>query len=219
MFTGLIEALGTVRHIGKSGSVVRLALECPEIASELTVGQSVAVSGVCLTVTSLRGMVFEVEMMPETVERTRFVELKTGERLNLERAMKLDGRLDGHIVQGHIDGVATLMDLSGSATKRARFSIDRSAGRFIVSKGSVAIDGVSLTVIDIEDDNERSSFSVGLISETLKNCTLGQIKAGDRVNVETDIIGRYVERLLTVQNKDGKKTDSLTIDKLRNLGF
>ncbi|GHS97611.1 riboflavin synthase subunit alpha [Synergistales bacterium] len=219
MFTGLVEAPGRVRHIHKADSVVNLAIECPEIAPELAIGQSVAVSGVCLSVTALRGAVFEVEMMPETLNKTRFVSLRAGERVNLERAMKLGDRLDGHIVQGHIDGVATLTELSGVATKVARFSIDSAAGRFIVSKGSVAVDGVSLTVIDVFEGGEFSNFSVGLIPETLKNCTLGQIKVGERVNVETDIIGRYVERMLAARNKDIKSADSLTIDKLRNLGF
>ena len=235
MFTGLVEALGIVRDVRKTGQVFRLSIECPKIAPELIYGQSVAVSGACLTVVALHGDVFDVEMMPETAERTRFSSLPRGSRVNLERAMKLDGRLDGHLVLGHIDGTAALERMSGSGqTKTAWFRAGRDVARYIVEKGSVAVDGVSLTVIDVNADtagnSEYSIFSVGLIPATLENCTLGWIGPGDKVNIETDIIGKYVERLLRPKERgkrpDGKpderlngKPGGLTLKELCDLGY
>ncbi|MDR1649394.1 MAG: riboflavin synthase [Synergistaceae bacterium] len=224
MFTGLVEALGTVRDIRKTGQVFRLSIDCPEIAPELVYGQSVAVSGACLTVVALHGDVFDVEMMPETAGRTRFSSLTRGSRVNLERAMKLGGRLDGHLVLGHIDGTATLEKLTGSdRTKTAWFRAGQDVARYIVEKGSVAIDGVSLTVIDVSAD---AIFSVGLIPATLENCTLGRIEPGDKVNIETDVIGKYVERLLRPREsgekpagRPGGKAGGLTLEELYELGY
>ncbi|MDR1048690.1 MAG: riboflavin synthase, partial [Synergistaceae bacterium] len=139
MFTGLIENVGTVRDFRRTGEVFRLSVDCPEIASELVCGQSVAVSGACLTVVGLREGVFDVEMMPETWERTRFRALARGDRVNLERAMKLDGRLDGHLVLGHVDGTAELVELLGGRTKTARFRTTEDLGRYVIEKGSVAL--------------------------------------------------------------------------------
>jgi len=183
---------------GEREGVLRLSVECPVLAPELILGQSVAIAGVCLTVVSLHGGVFDVEIMPETIATTRFSSLKQGTRVNLERAMTLGGRLDGHLVQGHADGTAVLEKLTDQGrTKEARFRASRdllrkNAMRYIVAKGSVAVDGVSLTVIDVDSEG----FSVGLIPATLEHTTLGLIRPRDVVNVETDIIGKYVERLL-----------------------
>lgn len=211
MFTGLIEAMGTICGVHKTGSVFRLSIECPWLAQELVYGQSVAVNGVCLSVVALRGNIFDIEMMPETASRTRFASLARGTRVNLERAMKMGGRLDGHLVLGHVDGTATVTSLSGSSqTRKAWFETTKELMRTIVSKGSVAIDGISLTVIDADE----KIFSVGLIPATLEGCTLGQLQTGDIVNVETDIVGKYVERLLG-QRASGK----LTLEELGNLGY
>jgi riboflavin synthase len=230
MFTGLVEAVGTVRDIRATGRVFRVSVECPEIASELVFGQSVAVSGACLTVVETRGRenAFDVEMMPETAERTCFSSLSRGSRVNLERAVALGGRLDGHLVLGHVDGTATLEKLSGSdSAKTAWFRTERNVARYIVEKGSVAIDGVSLTVIDVNTSAgaERAVFSVGLIPATLESCTLGRLRPGDKVNVETDIIGKYVERLLRprepgkVVEKPGGGTGGLTPKELCEFGY
>lgn len=219
MFTGLVEAIGTVYDVQRTGSVLRISVDCPVLAADLIYGQSVAVSGACLTVVSIRESrrVFDVEMMPETAMRTRFRALSRGNRVNLERAMQLGGRLDGHLVLGHVDGTATLEKFSGSdRTRTALFRAPRDLTRYIVAKGSVAIDGVSLTVIDAEPE----SFSVGLIPATLENCTLGQLVPGEIVNIETDIIGKYVERLLTPKvSEDRGKSGGLTIEELSNLGY
>ena len=154
MFTGLVETVGTVRDLQRGEGILRLSIESPELVPELAFGQSVSVGGVCLTVTALGGGAFGVEMMPETASRTHFSSLARGRRVNLERAMTLGGRLDGHLVLGHVDGTALLERLSGSSrTKEARFRASaglKSSMRYVVAKGSVAVDGVSLTVIEAD---------------------------------------------------------------------
>lgn len=210
MFTGLVEAVGSVREVRKTGGVWRLRIECSKITPELVYGQSVAVSGVCLSVVELGSTFFDVEMMPETASRTRFGGLKRGDRVNLERALRMGDRLDGHIVQGHVDGTATLKELSGNDWKKAWFESSFMLARAVVPKGSIAVDGVSLTVIDAEERR----FSVGLIPATLEGCTLGLLKPGSVVNIETDIIGKYVERLLK-----GKSSGALTLEGLRDFGY
>lgn len=223
MFTGLVETTGSVSSFRRAGEVFRLAVKAPAIASELILGQSVAVSGACLSVTSVTGDTFEVDMMPETAERTWFgSRMKPGVSVNLERALRVGDRLDGHMVLGHVDGTAVLRELSGGRTREALFSAPPSLTRGIVPKGSVAIDGVSLTVINVTD----SSFSVGLIPTTLDSCTLGGLGVGGTVNIETDILGKYVERLLSAQiGVQTRRTDprdaasNLSIEELIKLGF
>ena len=189
-----------------------LSIECPALASELVLGQSVAVSGACLSVVALHGDVFDVEMMPETAERTWFADLRPGTLVNLERAMALGDRLDGHLVLGHVDGTAVLKRLSGTGrTRVACFGAEPPLLRGIVPKGSVAIDGVSLTVIGVS----ASDFSVGLIPMTLESCTLGRMAVGTVVNLETDILGKYVERLLGSRGSGMR----LSIEELRDLGY
>ncbi|MBQ9419183.1 MAG: riboflavin synthase [Synergistaceae bacterium] len=193
MFTGLIERTGTVAKFFQTGEFYTLVIDAENFSGELVRGQSVAVSGACLTVTRNDSRSFDVQMMRETFNRTWFSRsLRAGTKINLERAMRLTDRLDGHLVLGHVDGVAKLIDIRGTATKEAIFSPeDKSLLRGIVEKGSVAIDGISLTVIGVNDKN----FSVGLIPETLSQTTLGNLKPGGLVNLETDILGKYVARL------------------------
>lgn len=221
VFTGLVETTGRARSLRRAGAVYTLSVEAPTLAPELVLGQSVSVSGACLTVTALHGDGFEVEIMPETLKRTWFGEgLKTGTRVNLERAMRLGDRLDGHLVLGHVDGVAKLTGLSGGErTRSASFSVPPDLARGIVGKGSVALDGVSLTVIEAGDD----FFSVGLIPTTLASCTLGDLKPGMGVNLETDILGKYVERLLNGPKRGGAPESPsghfLSIEELTRLGY
>ena len=193
MFTGLIERLGTVKKFFQSGAFYTLSIEAENFSGELTKGQSVSVSGACLTVTRNDNNSFDVQMMRETFNRTWFSKsLRTGTKINLERAMRLTDRLDGHLVLGHVDGVAKLIDIKGTSTKEAVFAPeDKKLLYGIVEKGSVAIDGVSLTVINVNDKN----FSVGLIPETLNQTTLGNLKTGSFINLETDILGKYIARL------------------------
>ena len=203
MFTGLVEAVGRVRAFTRGGLVHTLSIECPKIAPQLVLGRSVAVSGACLSVTALRGDAFDVEMMPETAERTWFRALQPGTAVNLERAMRLGD---------HVDGTAVLREMTGEGTaRRAVFRADPELLRGIVPKGSVALDGVSLTVIDALE----AEFSVGLIPTTLRSCTLGAARVGSVVNLETDILGKYTERLLR-GSRSGK---GLTMEELRGLGY
>lgn len=212
MFTGLVEAVGAVRAHRRVEEVSLLSIECPALAPELVLGQSVAVSGACLSVVALHGDIFDVEMMPETAERTWFADLRPGTAVNLERAMALGDRLDGHLVLGHVDGTAVLRRLSGTGrTRVACFGAEPSLLRGIVPKGSVALDGVSLTVIGVS----ASDFSVGLIPTTLASCTLGRMAVGTVVNLETDILGKYVERLLGSRSSGMR----LSIEELRDLGY
>ena len=227
MFTGLVETMGKVRAFHRAGAVCRLSIEAPAMAPELVMGQSVSVSGACLSVTGLGGDAFDVDVMPETVSRTWFGRaLRPGTPVNLERAMRLGDRLDGHIVLGHIDGVATLRELTGGGdTREALFSAPPELLRGIVPKGSVALDGVSLTVIGVSD--REGTFSVGLIPTTLRSCTLGDARPGASVNLETDILGKYVERLLsgtagspgTGRSGSGLSQSGLSIEELVRLGY
>lgn len=196
MFTGLIETVGIIRRFSRKGTYYTLTVESG-ISGELFIGQSVSVSGACLTVTRNDSETFDVEMMQETFMRTWFGKgIRPGTLVNLERAMKLTDRLDGHLVLGHVDGVATLREIVGTETREAVFVPENpELLRGIVSKGSVAIDGVSLTVIDAGN----RSFSVGLIPSTLEATTLGGLKAGSVINLETDILGKYVARLTEFQ--------------------
>ena len=196
MFTGLIETVGTVRSFSRKGTYYTLSVEAA-LSGELVIGQSVSVSGACLTVTRKDSQSFDVEMMTETFSRTWFGKnLRPGVKVNLERAMRLTDRLDGHLVLGHVDGVAALKEIRGTETKEAVFVPENpELLRGIVEKGSVAVDGVSLTVIDAG----RSAFSVGLIPATLEATTLGSLRAGSLINLETDILGKFVARLASFQ--------------------
>ncbi|MBQ9433532.1 MAG: riboflavin synthase [Synergistaceae bacterium] len=208
MFTGLIESLGVVRSFHQKGAYYALKIDA-DFSGELVIGQSVSVSGACLTVTAKDSRSFEVEMMRETWSRTWFGRgMRAGTPVNLERAMRLTDRLDGHLVLGHVDGVARLSEIRGTETKEAVFIPEnRELLRGIVEKGSVAVDGVSLTVIDAGSE----SFSVGLIPATLEATTLGRLRAGSMINLETDILGKYVARLtgFAPEKKSGEYLVSL----------
>ena len=219
MFTGLIEAVGRVEALRQAQGVYELDLNADNFSAEF-IGQSISVSGACLTVTEILSKNnFKVQLMPETFNRTWFKDnLRPGVKVNLERALKLGDRLDGHLVLGHVDGVAVLRELSGNEqTKIAVFEPeDLSLLKGIVNKGSAAIDGVSLTVINANDKN----FSLGLIPETLKNTSLGDLKVGSRVNLETDILGKFVERLLNFKDYNNENNKSnLNLERLAELGY
>ena len=196
MFTGLIETVGTVRSFSRKGTYYILSVETA-LSGDLVIGQSVSVSGACLTVTRKDSQSFDVEMMTETFSRTWFGKnIRPGVKVNLERAMRLTDILDGHLVLGHVDGVAALKEIRGTETKEAVFVPENpELLRGIVEKGSVAVDGVSLTVIDAG----RSAFYVGLIPATLEATTLGSLRAGSLINLETDILGKFVARLASFQ--------------------
>mgnify|MGYP005803081493 FL=1 len=220
MFTGLIETVGTVVTITPLGDVTELSIYAPAIAPELRHGDSVAISGACQTVTFMDANSFKVQMMPETLARTKLGGLRTGARVNLERAMRLDTRVDGHLVAGHVDGVAAVSKIETlEDTRKIYFAADEHLLGGIVEKGSVTVDGVSLTVIDAAAD----FFSVGVIPTTLADTTLGSLRAGDKVNIETDMIGKYVKKFVEAalgeKKESGKMKNSLTWDKLSEYGW
>ncbi|MFA6039308.1 MAG: riboflavin synthase [Candidatus Peribacteraceae bacterium] len=192
MFTGIVEATADVLK-NEDG---KLVLRRPAPFHDLTPGSSVCVAGACLTVTALAVAEMAFDVVPETLRKTTLGALKAGDRVNLERAMRADGRFEGHIVQGHVEGVGKVKAISGqlSADSDVQLAIELPTVfvPFILPKGSVTIDGVSLTVADVSEE----SFSGALVPTTLRVTTLGALRAGDRVNIETDLLGRYVRRFL-----------------------
>jgi riboflavin synthase len=197
MFTGIVEQLGVVTAMTETGSGRRLVLSGP-LLGELGVGASIAVNGVCLTAVSVDADTVTLDIVPETLQRSNLGELDVGGRVNVERPMPANGRFDGHIVQGHVDGVGTVAEVRNDPAGGVVMTVDvpETLRRYLVEKGSVTIDGVSLTVAGMTDEG----FSVALIPHTLEVTTLGSRKAGDRVNLEMDVLAKYVERLLRVQN-------------------
>lgn len=191
MFTGLVETLGTVRSLSVEGPGRRLIIAAPEIAKELSVGESVAVNGACLTVIEADGEACHFQAGPETLLRTNLGELAAGDRVNVERSLRLSDRLGGHFVQGHIDGTARIAQRTRDGDwELVWFSCPAALTRQMVAKGSVAVDGVSLTLVDVADDR----FSVALIPHTLAMTTLGFKRAGATVNLETDLLAKYVAK-------------------------
>lgn len=193
MFTGIIEELGTLtdRVDGPDSSVIEV--HAPTVVTDAVHGASIAVDGVCLTVTTFTPEGFTADVMAETLARSTLGRLRAGDRVNLERALRADGRLGGHIVQGHVDATTTLRSREpGEKWEVLTFDLPRQLRRYVVAKGSVALDGVSLTVSDRTDD----TFSVSLIPTTLELTTLGRRAPGDEVNVEVDVLTKYVESML-----------------------
>ncbi|HEY0577165.1 MAG TPA: riboflavin synthase [Pseudonocardia sp.] len=194
MFTGIVEEVGEVREVREQADVVRLVINGPKAASDAHHGDSIAVSGVCLTAVDIDGANFSVEMMPETLRRSSLHGVTQGTRVNLERAMSNGQRFGGHIMQGHVDGTATVMSHTpGERTAEIGFRLDPGLARYVVEKGSIAVDGVSLTVASVD----RDSFTVALIPTTLAETTLAALRPGDRVNIEVDVLAKYVERLVS----------------------
>ena len=193
MFTGIIETTGEVSAVEAKGDLTRLAIAATNIAREVAVGDSVAVNGTCLTVTGVDGDAVHFDAVRETLDKTTLGDLAPGSRVNLERALRAGGRLDGHIVQGHVDGVGRVRELARDGDD-VRLAVDcgPEVAQFLVTKGSVAIDGVSLTVVGAND----SGFDVALIPLTLEKTTLGERVVGDRVNLEADVLGKYVKQYL-----------------------
>jgi riboflavin synthase len=197
MFTGIIEELGSITRVERSADAARLTVRGPIAVEGVKHGDSIAVSGVCLTVVDFDEESFTADVMAQTLAMSTLAEASEGQQVNLERAALVGDRLGGHIVQGHIDGTARVLEVRpGEAWRVIRFSLDEAHAPLVVDKGSIAIDGVSLTVSDLGDEPEGSWFEVSLIPETLTATTLGERAVGDLVNIETDILARHVERML-----------------------
>ncbi|ERK28254.1 riboflavin synthase [Clostridium intestinale] len=216
MFTGIIEELGTYINAETSGDKWRIKIQANKVLSNTKLGDSISTNGVCLTVSRLGGDYFEADVMEETLRRSNLGKLKKGSRVNLERAMAVDGRFGGHIVSGHIDGRGKI-----EAYKKERNAVwisinaDSEVLKYIVEKGSIAIDGVSLTVAYVDEEK----FKVSIIPHTGEETTLLKKQIGDVVNLECDVIGKYVEKLLGFNNKNQKNKKSLSMDFFIENGF
>lgn len=209
MFTGIIEELGTLETIDRTDFSARLRLRSPGVLDGISLGDSIAVNGCCLTVTSHDDETWTADVISTTLAATSLGDLRAGDRVNLERCVRADGRLDGHIVQGHVDGVGeivgreqdggtTLLHIALPGADRTGTETDtdpRGLARYVVAKGSLAVDGISLTVAEIDGD----VVTIGLIPETLERTTLGTKGVGERVNLEVDVLAKYVEKLLGAQ--------------------
>ena len=217
MFTGIVEEVGTIKEIKKGSKSAILTIKGDVVTKDSKLGDSIAVNGVCLTVTSLSGNIFTSDVMAETMRRTSLGDLSAGSKVNLERAMAANGRFGGHIVSGHIDGTGTIQnflreDNAVWVTIRAESKIQK----YIIEKGSIAIYGISLTVAYVDE----SCFKVSIIPHTASETTLLSKKVGDVVNLENDVVGKYVEKLLGYRDeKESKHSSGISEDFLIKNGF
>ncbi len=191
MFTGIVQFLATVRDVVSEPPGKRLVVHCPPLAREAALGDSIAINGCCLTVVANQDECLAFEAGPETLERTNLGRLSAGSRVNLEPSLRLSDRLGGHIVTGHVEAIGQLAERSDEGQwSTCWFTYPAELGRYIVSKGSIAVDGISLTVVDVKSDR----FSVALIPHTLAETTLGGLQTGDDVNLETDLLAKYAQK-------------------------
>ncbi|RIX53437.1 riboflavin synthase [Paenibacillus nanensis] len=206
MFTGLVEEIGQIKSVVKQGEAMVMTIGAGIVTQDVKLGDSISVNGVCLTVTSFDRSSFSVDVMPETFRRSSLHRLKPGEAVNLERAMQAGARFGGHIVQGHVDGTGAVISRQSDANAvvfRIRLD-DPGQLKYIIPKGSITVDGISLTVVDTSDDG----FTVSIIPHTLAETALQHKQAGAVVNIETDIIGKYVDHLLRFRQPDASQRSS-----------
>ena len=219
MFTGIIEEIGKIKSIVRHANSIKLTVSASKIMSDMHIGDSISTNGICLTVTTFDSNSFTVDVMPETMMMTNFKNLKVNDSVNLERALAANGRLGGHIVSGHIDGIGTIIrKYNDDKAIRMSFSASPSILELIVKKGSIAIDGISLTVTDVD----LTSFSVSIIEHTQGETTLTSKKIGDTVNLENDVIGKYVQKMFagTRNNADSDNINKgISLDFLESNGF
>lgn len=215
MFTGLVEELGKVKAIVRGPRSVRLTVTARNVLADVKIGDSIAVNGTCLTVVDYSDNWFTADVMPETVERTVLAKFRLGDTVNLERTLAIGDRFGGHIVSGHIDGVGIIRDMQKDDNAVViRIEAGPEVMRYIIKKGSIAVDGISLTVVNYGND----WFTVSLIPHTASMTTLGIKSAGSLVNLETDVVGKYVEKLLGLAAQP-QQTSKINADFLRNYGF
>ena len=211
MFTGIIEEMGSVKALRRESGSARLTISASTVLGSTALGDSICVNGVCLTVVDMGRSEFSADVANETLKVTDLGELKDGQKVNLERALQLSARIGGHLVTGHVDAVGRIREKRQEGNSwRVFIEAPETALRYIIKKGSVAVDGISLTVADVD----KTGFSIAMIPHTAKLTTLGFKSAGDSVNLETDIIGKYVERLLS-----GRVEGGLNLEFLKGHGF
>jgi riboflavin synthase len=213
MFTGIVEELGIIRKISISGHSGSITIEASKVLEGTRIGDSIAVNGICLTVTSMASDSFTADIMAETVRRSSLKGAVSGDKVNLERAMAADGRFGGHIVSGHVDGTGTIINMHREENAVwVTISAEPSIMKFIVEKGSVCLDGISLTVTKVG----ATDFSVSVIPHTGEETTLLRKKVGSPINIENDVVGKYVERLLNFKNNE---STGITMDFLKKYDF
>lgn len=216
MFTGIIEEVGEVKSLKIGSESSKLTIKAHKVLEKTLIGDSIATNGVCLTVTNINGNTFEADVMEETFRRSNLGNLKVGSKVNLERALTLEKRLGGHIVSGHIDGCGKVLSLIKEKNAVwVTIVADKKILKYIIEKGSIAIDGISLTVAYVDEE----VFKVSIIPHTGEETTLLTKTVGESVNLECDMIGKYVEKLLGFNNKEEKKESSITEEFLRKNGF
>ncbi|MBO5489018.1 MAG: riboflavin synthase [Eubacterium sp.] len=216
MFTGIVEEMGQIERIERGSQSAILHIQCKKVLEGTAIGDSIAVNGVCLTVTSLSANGYTADVMAETMERSSLGSLQKGSRVNLERAMAADGRFGGHIVAGHIDGTGRIQSITKDETAVwYQVAAAPTILRYVVEKGSITIDGISLTVAKVTDKD----FSVSIIPHTQANTVLAERQVGDVVNLETDIIGKYVEKLLKPAESPSQPESKITMEFLMEHGF
>ncbi|TMV51347.1 riboflavin synthase [Paenibacillus mesophilus] len=221
MFTGIIEEMGTMRRVGKQGQAMILTVEASKILEDVRLGDSISVNGVCLTVVAFDGSSFTVDVMPETFRKTTLQHLQPGTRVNLERAMPANGRFGGHIVQGHVDTPGRIVSRH-TEQNAVVFRVepdDSSRMKYVIPHGSITLDGISLTVVNVEEN----AFTVSIIPHTLAQTVLNGKMPGDRVNIEFDLLGKYIDRLLSFGRREeapaGQSGERLTMEFLSKHGF
>ena len=217
MFTGIIEGFGTIASIRPAGQGKRLSIDADFDLNQTKIGDSISVSGACLTAVKIDGRHFEVDISPETLQMTTFGQAKVGQRVNIERALRLSDRIDGHLVSGHIDGLGEIRQRETlSNALMVTIDVPEALARYMISKGSVAVDGISLTI----NSCDAASFSVSIIPHTAKLTTIGFKNKGDPVNIETDMLGKYVERFMKVRSGEAETPSSgIDRDYLLKTGF
>lgn len=216
MFTGIIEEIGKIKSIERHSNSIKLSVFARKIMSDMHIGDSISTNGICLTVTTFDENSFTVDVMPETMMMTNFRNLKVNDSVNLERALSVNGRLGGHIVSGHIDGVGTIIKkYNDDKSIRMSFSTTSEILELVVKKGSIAVDGISLTVTDVDS----ASFSVSIIEHTQGETTLTSKKIGDTVNLENDVIGKYVQKIFVGTRDVTSENKGISLDFLESNGF
>ncbi|MEC0089817.1 riboflavin synthase [Paenibacillus macquariensis] len=220
MFTGLVEEMGTLRGITRNGEAMVLHITVSTIMSDLKIGDSVSVNGVCLTASSLDANSFAADVMPETFRKSNLKDLQMGSKVNLERAMIANGRFGGHIVQGHVDGIGRIQHVTRNqnAVVYEITPASQNIFKYIIPKGSITLDGISLTVIQVKEN----TFEVSIIPHTLAQTVLNHKRAGDTVNIECDVLGKYVEHLLNYgssRQQDDVKPSGIDMEYLAQNGF
>lgn len=218
MFTGIIEEVGNITSIDKAAVGIKLTVAAEVILDDIKLGDSISISGACQTVVDFTGKQFTVEVSPETMRVTTFNAFKPGDKVNLERALKLSDRLGGHLVSGHVDGVGELVSVKDEGISRIyTFTAPHNVAKYIIYKGSICINGISLTVSNIKDNG--TGFSVAIIPHTLEKTNLLNIKVGQQVNLESDIVAKYIEKFLMNRECDIPEESNITYEFLAKHGF